>query len=257
MRESVLDRLINDGRIVDRTRFDHKDKELLEREWEVLRAVGAKSIIRDLFRLQSFKENYHITETELITKWNDFVDKSLVTAKAILEDLKTDPPDEVVFDQYSEEAGKSVASMGITPDGEHVLNFSSVPLLVFFMRYIGNEKTKEFQKSAAWYDFQSVIAHEFRHLKQHRQYSSVTDRNLEKPYIERLTEYDARLYSLKWLRKQKAETVSEQLGLWFARTRVLVENLSPFNAVRDKVNEKFGAPKPTKWDGLKAIFTSA
>jgi hypothetical protein len=256
VKEHALQRNAYSKVLERQTRLANKDKSAIEREWEVLRTVGMETAIRDLVTYPAFQASHGLTENELVDSWNTFIDESLLIVKAILEDLAIEAPEEVFFDHFSAEAQTRIASMTISEFGDHVLKFSSVPLQMFFLRYLGTIKSKSFQRKNAWYKFQAMLAHELRHLKQHRRFLSVSERNGKKPYFERLTEYDARLYSFHWLRKQRGVSFSEKFGLWLARLDILFDDVFPFFEVRDRVNHVFGVKTPSIVDGIRKIFTA-
>lgn len=256
-RERVFDRLTASSQTISEVRAANVDKQPFDREWEVLRELGKRYVIRALTGNTIFQELYQVSEEQLVREWDAFVDQSLVVAKAILNDLEIDPPDEVVFDQYVNSGEHVIAAMAMTEDGKHVLSFISVELVAFFLGYIGRKNGMSFQKAAAWYDFQSILAHELRHLKQHLKYPNVSNKNQRKKYLERLSEYDARVYSLHWLRKQQPETLSERLGLWLSRAGILIEQLYPVNDLEKKIHKKFGLNEPGIVQGIRSIFTDS
>jgi len=53
--ETIIDRLLDSVGIAEKARSEHESKPPLEREWEVLRAVGRKVIVRDLLEIPLFQ----------------------------------------------------------------------------------------------------------------------------------------------------------------------------------------------------------
>lgn len=224
----------------------------LTKEWTVVREVG-KEILRRRWMVH-IQEKYPFSEEELIIMWSEFTEKGFIASQAILTDLGINSPDNITTDYLVQHNEDSIAALGISTDGLHTLYLYPNSLVLFFLRYIfaKNKQNKTFIVKK----FEAVLAHEFYHIFQHQRFSPVMKKEKEKNYWDRRYEYGARLYSLRWLRKQVPKDNAERIGLWLARADVLITQVSNQTHVRNEIHGIFGVKKPNMIQHMKMIFTN-